>query len=136
MLRDKSILIVEDNCYLALDLSIAVEESNGRVIGPVGTVAEALALLEDEPIAAAVLGSQLADRDVTPVVTVLAATGVPFVIYTEAGLPPGVARSHPDSPLLLKPLHADAIVTCLLDEIKRLESAATAESRLTKVARG
>lgn len=123
MLRDKSILIVEDNCYLALDLSIAVEESNGRVIGPVATVAEALVLLQEMPIAAAVLDSQLADRDVTPLATLLAAQGVPFVIHTATGLPPGVARLHPDTPLLVKPLHADAILTCLLDEMKRCERA-------------
>ena len=47
MLGDKAVLIVEDNVYMALDLSQAVEELNGRVIGPVGTVAEALALIEE-----------------------------------------------------------------------------------------
>ena len=129
MLHDKSILIVEDNCYLALDLSIAVEESNGRVIGPVGTVAEALALLEDEPIAAAVLDSQLAGRDVTPVAMVLAAKGVPFIIHAATGLPPGVERFHPETPLLVKPVHADAIVASLLDEIKRCECSAAAPAQ-------
>ena len=121
MLGDKAVLIVEDNVYMGLDLSQAVEESNGRVIGPVGTVGEALALIEDEPIAAALLDSQLADRDVTPVVKVLAAKGVPFVIHTATGLPPEVEQLHPDVPLLLKPLHADEILTCLLIEMKRCE---------------
>jgi DNA-binding response OmpR family regulator len=119
MLGDKAVLIVEDNVYMALDLSQAVEESNGRVIGPVGTVAEALALIEDEPIAAALLDSQLADRDVTPVVMVLAAKGVPFVIHSSTGLPPEVEQLHPDVPLLAKPLHAEAVLTCLLSEMER-----------------
>ena len=136
MLRNKAILIVEDNCYLALDLSIAVEELNGRVIGPVGTVAEALALLEREPVAAAVLGSQLADRDIAPVVMALAAKCVPFVLHAATGLPPDVAQLHPDAPLLVKPVHADAILASLLDEIKRCECAATAEPRMTKAAHG
>lgn len=121
MFSDKPILIVEDNVYLALDLSQAVEESDGRVIGPVGTVAEALRLIEEQPIAAALLDSQLADRDVTPVVKVLAAKGVPFVIHSTTGLLPEVQALHPDVPLLVKPLHADAIVTCLLAEMKRRE---------------
>ncbi|HMI40340.1 MAG TPA: response regulator [Sphingomicrobium sp.] len=119
MLTDKSILIVEDNVYLALDLSQAVEDMHGQVVGPVGTVAEALDLLKDRPIAGAVLDSQLSDRDVTPVVLVLVAKGVPFVIYTATGLPPGVARLHPDTPLLVQPLHAEAIVTGLLGEMRR-----------------
>jgi CheY-like chemotaxis protein len=119
MLSDKSILIVEDNVYLALDLSQAVEELNGRVVGPVGAVAEALDLLENQQVAGAVLDSQLSDRDVTPVVRVLAAMDVPFIIHTATGLPPEVARFHPDTPLLVHPLHANAIITGLLDEMSR-----------------
>ncbi len=121
MLSDKAVLIVEDNVYLALDLSQAVEESKGRVVGPVGTVAEALALIEDEPVAAALLDSQLADRDVTPVVKVLAAKGVPFVIHTATGLPPEVIQVLPDVPLLVEPLQAEAAVTRLAAEMKRRE---------------
>jgi DNA-binding NtrC family response regulator len=123
MLSDKAILIVEDNVYTALDLSQAVEESNGRVIGPVGTVAEALALLDCEPVAAALLDFQLTDCDVTPVVMVLAARGVPFVVHAASGVPAEIANLHPDAPLLVKPLHADAILASLLDEMKRFERA-------------
>ena len=35
MLSDQAVLIVEDNPYLSLDLSAAVEEMNGTVVGPV-----------------------------------------------------------------------------------------------------
>ena len=101
----------------------AVEDSHGRVIGPVSTVAEALALLDEEPVAAALLDSQLADRDVTPVVMALSAKGLPFVIHAATGLPPGVARLHPDSPLMVKPIHAGSIVARLLDEIERCKRA-------------
>lgn len=122
MLNDSAVLIVEDNVYLALDLSQAVEESNGRVVGPVATVAEALTLVEREQIAAALLDSQLADRDVTPVVMVLAAKGVPFVIHSATGLPPGIKQIAPEVPLLVEPLQAEAAVARLAAEIKRLSS--------------
>jgi len=118
MLNDKAILIAEDDVYLALDLSMAVERSNGRVVGPVGTVAEALVLLEDEPVAAALLGSRLADRDVSPVAMALAEKGVPFVIHACTGLPAEVARTLPDSPLLIKPLHSEEILARLLNEMQ------------------
>ena len=119
MLTNQSILIVENNVYLALDLSQAVEEINGQVVGPVGTVAEALDLLKAQAVAGAILDSQLADRDVTPVVLVLADKGIPYIIHTATGLPPGVARLHPEAPLLTKPLHVEAIITGLLDEMRR-----------------
>ena len=122
MLNDSAVLIVEDNVYLALDLSQAVEESYGRVVGPVATVAEVLVLVEREPIAAALLDSQLADRDVTPVVMALAAKGVPFVIHSATGLPPHVEQILPDVPLLVEPVDAEAAVTRLAAEIKRREA--------------
>ena len=64
MLRDKPVLIVEDNVYLALDLSNAIESLNGIVVGPVGTIAEAFAVVGSQYIAAAVLAFELADSDV------------------------------------------------------------------------
>lgn len=125
LLSDKSILIVEDNVYHALDLSLAIEESNGRVVGPVGTVAEALALLEKEQIAAAIVDSHLADRDATPVVLALAEKGVPFVIHTETGLPPQIAQLHPDAPHLVSPVHPHIILARLLSEVQRHERRAS-----------
>ena len=119
MLNDSAILIVEDNVYLALDLSQAVEESHGRVVGPVATVAEALALVEREPITAALLDSHLADRDVTPVVMLLAAKGVPFVVHSATALPPEIEQLVPDVPLLVEPLQAAAAVARLAAEMKR-----------------
>jgi hypothetical protein len=34
MFNDRSVMIVEDNVFLAFDLSQAIEELDGRVIGP------------------------------------------------------------------------------------------------------
>lgn len=45
MFSEAPVLIAEDNVYLALDLSMAVEEMQGRVVGPASSVAEALTLL-------------------------------------------------------------------------------------------
>lgn len=42
MFSEAPVLIAEDNVYLALDLSMAVEEMQGRVVGPASSVAEAL----------------------------------------------------------------------------------------------
>jgi len=66
VLRDKPVLIVEDNVYLALDLSYAVESLDGIVVGPVGTMKEAFAIVDRQSIAAAVLAFELPDSSTIP----------------------------------------------------------------------
>jgi len=112
------ILIVEDELLIALALADAVEECAGTVVGPVATVAEALALMDTRSIAAAVLDAQLVDRDVTPVALRLFEQGVPFVIHTGTGLPVELAALLPNVPVAMKPLKAPIVVACLLNEMR------------------
>jgi DNA-binding response OmpR family regulator len=119
MFEDRPILIVEDECYLALDLANAVEDWNGKVVGPAATIVEALALLDTENVAAAILDSQLTDGDVTPVALELAGRGVPFVIHTGTGLPPQLAASLPNVPLVMKPVRPLVVLACLLNEMRQ-----------------
>lgn len=117
------ILIVEDECFVAMDLSDAIEAWDGRVIGPVATVAEALALVEIMPIAAAVLDAKLADRDVTPLAMRLAEKGVPFVIHTGTGVPDELAAELPNLPVVMKPNQPAIVLACLLNEIRNPRAA-------------
>jgi DNA-binding response OmpR family regulator len=64
MLKDKAVLIVEDNVYLAMDLCDEVAQLEGHAVGPVDTVAEALAIVDSQQIAAAVLDYDLPDGGV------------------------------------------------------------------------
>jgi DNA-binding NtrC family response regulator len=118
MFAEKPILIVEDEAFVALDLSMAVEEFHGQVIGPVATVTEALALLKTETIAAAILDANLADRDVTPVALRLAERGVPFVIHTGSGIPAELAAIHPNLTMIVKPVPSAIVIVCLLNEMR------------------
>jgi DNA-binding NtrC family response regulator len=119
MFEKQTILIVEDECFVALDLASAVEDWDGRVIGPAATVAHALELMESAPIAAAILDAQLADRDVTPVAMALAERGVPFVIHTGTGLPAEIEKVMPDVPVVMKPVRPPVVLACLLNEIRQ-----------------
>jgi CheY-like chemotaxis protein len=119
MFSEAPILIAEDNLYLSLDLSSAVEELGGRVIGPASSVAEALALLARYEIAAAIIDFQLADHDAIVLARQLRERGVPFVIHTALNLPPIMADLHPEVPVLMKPLQPQAVLTCLLDEMRK-----------------
>lgn len=117
MLENKSVLIVEDNPYVAIHLAMVVEDSNGRVVGPAGTVAEALALLSKYEVAAAILDCQLSDRDVTPVALHLVERGVPFIIYTGTGAPQELAEAHPALSVHAKPMQPEAVVAALIAEM-------------------
>jgi len=119
MFSDAPILIVEDNLYLALDLSIAVEEMDGRVVGPASRVSEALTLLATHDVAAAIVDCHLADRDALPLARQLAARKVPFVLHTGTPVPLMFAELHSHVPVLMNPIRADAVLTCLLNEIRK-----------------
>jgi CheY-like chemotaxis protein len=119
MFSEAPVLIAEDNLYLALDLSNAVEEMDGRVVGPASTVPEALALLASQYVAAAIVDCQLGDHDATALAWQLAERGVPFVIHTATPVPAVIGSLHANVPVLMKPLQPRAILTCLLDEIRK-----------------
>ena len=122
MLKDAFILIVEDELLIALDLAMAVEEAGGIVVGPASTTIEALALIanaqtENKPISAAVLDGNLADRDVSPVVSRLHAEGVPMVVYSAVGLPKDVSSFSADIPWIPKPAAARRVIAVLTEKL-------------------
>lgn len=119
MFSDKPVLIVEDNVFLSVDLSEAIEEMDGRVVGPTNRVSQALELLDSEEVAAAIVDAHLADLDIFLLTSKLAQLGVPFVIQAESELPVTISFLHPDVPVLRKPVLPGAVLTCLLDEMRK-----------------
>jgi DNA-binding response OmpR family regulator len=110
----QSILIIEDEPLIAMDLASQIEVLDGRVVGPASTVAEALALLEEQPVTAAILDAKLADRDITPVGLVLAGRGIPFIVHSGAGIPKVLALALPSLRLVRKPAPAHIVIAHLL----------------------
>lgn len=104
------VLVAEDEPYIALNLAFAVEDAGGRVVGPVASVEEALALLETNPVSAAILDVNLADGDISPVVEILVELGVPIILQTGIGLPPELAARFPGLVVHLKPCHPDKLI--------------------------
>ena len=103
MLNQVSVLIVEDEPFVALDLATAVEEARGKVIGPAGNVHEALVLMEQYLVQAAVLDVNLSDRDVTPVAELLIEGGVPVIFYSGLALPAALQERFPSAAVFKKP---------------------------------
>lgn len=78
----KTILVAEDEYFIARGLVRHLEQAGAAVVGPVPTVAEALAALESSAIDAAVLDINLRGELVYPVADALLARGVPFIFAT------------------------------------------------------
>lgn len=79
------ILVVEDEFLVADHLSMTLEDLGYEVVGPVPTVAEALAAIENEALDGALLDANLDGEGSTPVAEKLRAQAVPFVVCTGYG---------------------------------------------------
>ena len=122
MLKDKIVLIVESNTYLALDLCAAVEDLGAIAAEPVTTVAEALTTFANESIAAAIIDCEVADGDVRPLTRLLARERIPFVIQCTTVVPPEVAMVRPGAPILIKPNRPQDVALILAEEAERIRA--------------
>jgi CheY-like chemotaxis protein len=79
-LRDRRILVVEDEYLIAMSLQDALENAGSVVVGPVSSVDKAIRTIESEPhIDAAVLDVNLSGALAYPVADMLIARKIPFV---------------------------------------------------------
>lgn len=85
MITGKRILVVEDEPLVAMLLEDMLLELGAYVVGPVGQVRDALALLNGEPVDAAVLDVNLGQERSDAIAVKLEAIGTPFVFATGYG---------------------------------------------------
>ena len=112
-LRDRRILIVEDEAIVAMMFEDELLEAGARVIGPAATAAEALRLVEvaatEGGLDAAVLDLNLQGEMALLVADRLAARGVPFLFAT--GYAKGCdTGGHSGTPVLYKPFNPHQLV--------------------------
>ena len=82
-LAGRRILVVEDEYLIAMEVKRWLLAAGAEVIGPVPSVDQALDLIDDDGLHAAVLDVNLGDGDrVYPVADKLAAGGVPYLFAT------------------------------------------------------
>jgi DNA-binding LytR/AlgR family response regulator len=118
-LKGSRFLVVEDEYLIATDLAASLEMLGIEVVGPAGSVNEALRLLERDGhhLDGAVLDINLRNDRVYPVADVLRSRGVPFVFTTgyDASVVP---EAYADVPRCDKPVDEQRLVRCL-HEAKR-----------------
>lgn len=118
MLDGARILICEDEPFVAIDLAISVREAGGRVVGPAGSISEAMSLLERHEVNGAIVDANLSDGDVTPVAEKLLDKGVPVVLQTGVGVPPELYRRYPALTAFSKPVLAQRLVATIKQLLK------------------
>jgi DNA-binding response OmpR family regulator len=105
-LKDKRVLVVEDEAVIGMLVEEELLEAGAEVVGPVDSVGDALRLVEvlagEGGLSAAVLDIKLADEIVTPVADALTEHRVPFLFVTGYGTNCATGR-HRAAPVLQKP---------------------------------
>jgi CheY-like chemotaxis protein len=102
------ILVVEDEELISLMLVDVLEDLGASVIGPAGSVSDALRLVGQSDATAALLDLSLKGETVYPVADRLVELGIPFVFITGYGQGHLVAR-HAQAPVLTKPFGPDQL---------------------------
>lgn len=87
----KTVLVVEDEFLVSLDMQTILMDAGFQVLGPAGGVDEAIGLIDRQRPDAALLDNNLNGHSVGPVAAVLGDRGVPFAFVTgndRESLPP------------------------------------------------
>ncbi|MBD9652929.1 response regulator [Ensifer sp. ENS09] len=103
-LKGKRILVVEDEALIAFEIAAILEEEDAEVAGPAATPGDALRLIDEMALDAALLDANLRGQPVDAIAAALTDKKVPFVFvsgYGREALPPGFA----DTALLAKPFN-------------------------------
>jgi DNA-binding response OmpR family regulator len=108
-LRGRSILVVEDEVLIGMDIRNALEAAGVHVTATT-TVLHALILVNHDGLAGAIMDHALADGDSTELCARLTARDIPYVSYS--GFDP-VKGADPDAPFVSKPANMDTLLTAL-----------------------
>jgi two-component SAPR family response regulator len=127
-LEGKSILIVEDEALIALDLQLCLEHAQAQVIGPFDTVSAAFKGLQVHNVDAALLDIRVHDGEVFPLADKLAALNIPFA-FLSGFEPAALPEPYRAFPILTKPfdsMRLQSILSALVGSVEKASHSAGA----------
>jgi CheY-like chemotaxis protein len=113
-LSGRSVLVVEDDYFLARDACEWLQEAGATVVGPVASAEQAHGLMQASLIDLAVLDINLGFGPTYEVATQLRASGVPFLFatgYDEVA----IHEDFKDQPRLEKPFSGKQLIKAITD---------------------
>ena len=108
MFASKTILILEENAYSALDIASAIEERDGTIAGPVASTADALALIDETPFSGAIIDADVSG--VSQLVDRLEEKKVPLILQAASRLTPACGKT---AVMLYRPIDMTMLVSML-----------------------
>src|SRR5208282_2961430 len=105
-LTGKRLLVVEDEVLVAMDIVAALEGAGAEVVGSPATAKDALNIINDTSLDAALLDANLRGDPVTEIASALAALNVPFLFVTGYG-PESLPKGFGGTLMLSKPFGQD-----------------------------
>jgi DNA-binding response OmpR family regulator len=111
-LAGRRILVVEDEYFIADDLSRGLRREGARVVGPAADLAGALKLGRGEQLDGAVLDVNLGGEMSYPVADLLAHRGVPY-LFTTGYDDRTLIGAYSDVARIEKPFDVEAVMTAL-----------------------
>ena len=108
-LRGRSILVVEDELLIAMDIVQALERAGANATMTT-TVRHALILIEHDGLSGAIMDHGLSDGDSTKLCARLKERGIPYMSYS--GFDP-VKGASADAPHIMKPASMDVLMSVM-----------------------
>ncbi|WP_158047670.1 response regulator [Skermanella pratensis] len=103
------VLVVEDEMFIAMGISLHLKDAGYLVIGPAGRLDKAMDLARSEMVDAALLDVNLRSDTVYPVADILTARDIPFTFltgYNRESLPDRFGDGH----ILKKPFQTKELI--------------------------
>ena len=118
-LRGVSVLVVEDDLLMAMDLEATLVGAGAVVVDVCHTLDGAIARADGDDFTVAVLDFSLGSDSVTPLARGLARRDVPFILYT--GMPRGepCLMEWSDYPIVEKPASPQMLVSAIRTMLAR-----------------
>lgn len=108
-----TVLVVEDEFIIALDLSDTVQDLGYNLQGPFPDKAKAFAAIERTLPDAAILDVHIADGEVFPLADALVQAGVPIIFHSGHYQPDVMEKRYPGAVACSKPCSPGELTTVL-----------------------
>ena len=118
-----TVLVVEDEFIIALDLSETVRDLGFKVEGPFADKENAFIAIDQELPDCAILDVKTADGEIYPLADALSDAGVPLIFHSGHVPPAELAERYPQAQACAKPCPPDRLITMISCAIEEAETA-------------
>ena len=118
-----TVLVVEDEFIIALDLSETVRDLGFKVEGPFADKENAFIAIDQQMPDCAILDVKTADGEVFPLADALVDAGVPIIFHSGHIVTDDIAERYPQARSCSKPCPPDRLITMISGALEDAEAA-------------